>query len=374
MKVDFVDLKAQYAAIKQEVDTAMQKVLTNTSFILGNDVHEFEKEFARFCDSQNCVSVNSGTDALMFALQAAGIKQGDEVITTANTYIATTLAVSFLGANIRFVDCDAETYNIDVTKLEKEITPKTKAILPIHLYGQSADMKPIMEIAQKHNLKVIEDACQAHGAEYHGKNVGTFGDAGAFSFYPGKNLGAYGDGGAVVTNNARIAESITLLRNYGQKVKYHHLIKGTNSRLDTMQAAVLRVKLKYLEQWNDSRRKNAVLYNKLLANVGGIVTPTEAAYAKHIYHLYVIRVDSPDKTKNRDDLLEFLKKKEIFAGIHYPIPIHMQPAYEELSKYIGSLPVTEKYSREILSLPMYPELSEEQIQFVCDAVKEYMNN
>ncbi|MBS3137396.1 DegT/DnrJ/EryC1/StrS family aminotransferase [Candidatus Woesearchaeota archaeon] len=372
MKIDFVDLKAQYVAIKQEVDVVMQNVINNTSFILGNDVIEFEREFAQFCAAQHCVSVNSGTDALMFALQAAGIKRGDEIITTANTYIATTLAASFLGAKIRFVDCDAETYNIDAAKIEKEITPKTKAILPVHLYGQATDMKQILEIAQKYNLKVIEDACQAHGAEYKGKKVGVFGDASAFSFYPGKNLGAYGDGGAVVTNNSSIAEAITLLRNYGQKIKYHHLVKGTNSRLDTIQAAVLRVKLKRLEQWNDSRRKNAAMYNKLLANLDGIITPAEAKYAKHIYHLYVVRVESADKTKNRDALLEFLKKKEIFAGIHYPIPIHLQPAYAELQQYAGKLPVTEKYSREIISLPMYPELSEEQIRFVCDAVKEFM--
>ncbi len=362
MKINFIDLKRQYQSIKNEIDTAIDNVIKNTNFILGEEVEKFEKEFADYCNVKYGIGVNSGTSALHLALLANNISKGDEVITVANTFIATVLAISLTGAEPILVDINEKNYNININKIEEKITDKTKAIIPVHLYGQSADMDPILELAEKYNLKVIEDACQAHGAEYKGKKVGCYGNAACFSFYPSKNLGAYGDAGMVVTNDEKISERLVMLRNYGQKVKYHHLMKGFNNRLDTIQATILRVKLKRLDEWNEARRKNAKRYNELLGDA--VITPIEESYARHIYHLYVIRV------KNREDLQKFLNEKGISTAIHYPIPIHMQKAYLDLGYKEGDFYATEKSAKEILSLPMFPELSEEEIKYIVHNIKQ----
>lgn len=364
-KINFVDLKRQYQSIKAEIDEAISRVINGTNFILGDEVEEFEKEFAEFCQTKFCIGVASGTDALFLSLKALDIGPGDEVITVPNTFIATVLAISLTGAKPIFVDINSQTYNIDFQKIEEKITRKTKAIIPVHLYGQPAEMDKILTVAKKYNLKVIEDACQAHGAEYQGRRVGSFGDLAAFSFYPSKNLGAYGDGGAITTNNAELAEKIRMLRNYGQRIKYQHLVKGFNSRLDTLQAAILRVKLKYLDQWNKSRRQNAQLYNQLLVDTD-VITPKEIPGANAVYHLYVIR------TQKRDELVKFLSKRNISTVIHYPIPIHLQPAYQDLDYKLGDFPITEKISKEIISLPMFPELTKEEINYVVQSIKEFL--
>jgi len=365
--IPFVDLKAQYDSIKDEINEAIQDVLNNTSFIMGEELIRFEEEFASFCCRKYAIGVANGSDALILALKACGIGEGDEVITVPNTFIATTEAITRVGGKVVFVDIDPKTYTIDVSKTEEKITEKTKAIIPVHLYGQSADMEPIMELAKKYNLKIIEDAAQAHGAEYKGKKVGSIGDTGCFSFYPGKNLGAYGDAGMITTNNEEIAEKVKLLRNHGRTTKkYEHEIEGYSSRLDNLQAAILRVKLKYLNQWNSMRRKNARKYNELLNNINGIITPYEADYAKHVYHLYVIRTE-----KGRDKLREELKSKGIAAGIHYPIPLHLQPAYNYLGYKRGDFPITEKASQEILSLPIFAELTGEQICETYQSIIDY---
>ncbi len=334
-------------------------------FILGKNVKNFEKEFADYCNTKYAVGVASGTDALHVSLLACGIGNGDEVITTPLSAIATSFAIVFTGAKPVFVDIDPETYNIDVSKIEERITKKTKAILPVHLYGQPCDMGPLMDLVKDHDLFLIEDACQAHGAEYKGKKVGGFGKLAAFSFYPTKNLGAYGDGGIVVTNNEEIAEKIRMLRNYGQKVRYHHLIKGLNSRLDELQAAILRVKLKKLDEWNDSRRKNAKLYNKLLKR-HGVILPVEKSYSKHIYHQYVIR------TRQRNELQKWLKTKGVLTDVHYPTPSHLQPALKYLGLRSGGYPVVEKCVNEILSLPVFPELKKGQIEKVSLLINNFL--
>ena len=365
--IPFIDLKAQYDSIKDEIDNAIQNVINNTSFIMGEELKKFEEEFAWFCDVKYAIGVANGSDALILALRACGIGEGDEVITVPHTFISTAEAISNVGGKVVFVDINPKTYTIDVSKIEEKINEKTKAIIPVHLYGQPADMDPIMELARKYNLKVIEDAAQAHGAEYKGKKVGSIGDVGCFSFYPGKNLGAYGDAGMVVTNNEEIAEKVKLLRNHGRITKkYEHKIEGYSSRLDNLQAAILRVKLRHLNKWNDSRRKNAKKYNKLLNNIGGITTPYEADYSKHVYHLYVIRIE-----KERDKLREELKSKGVATGIHYPIPLHLQPACSYLGYKRGDFPVTEKASQEILSLPMFAELSDEQIKKIVKLIRSY---
>ena len=365
--IPFVDLKAQYDLIKDEIDEAIQNVLNNTSFIMGEELKKFEVEFARFCDVKYAIGVANGSDALILALRACGIGEGDEVIAVPHTFISTAEAISNVGGKIVFVDIDLKTYTIDVSKIEEKINKKTKAIIPVHLYGQPVDMDPIMELAKKYSLKVIEDAAQAHGAEYKGKKVGSIGDVGCFSFYPGKNLGAYGDAGMVVTNSEEIAEKIKLLRNHGRITKkYEHEIEGYSSRLDNLQAAILRVKLKYLNKWNDMRRSNAKKYSELLSNIDSIITPYEADYAKHVYHLYVIRTE-----KRRDKLREELKSKGIATGIHYPIPLHLQPAYRYLGFKEGDFPVTEKASQEILSLPMFAELSDKQIDEIVEFIKYF---
>ena len=364
--VPFVDLGVQYRAISAEIDDAISKVIQDADFILGREVRLFEEEFAEFCDSSYAVGVDSGTSALELALRAFDIGPGDEVITAANSFIASALGISHAGAKPVLVDVDPFTYTLDVKALERAITRRTKAIIPVHLYGHPAHMGPIRQLADRHGLVVIEDACQAHGASYKGKRVGSLGHAAAFSFYPGKNLGAYGDGGMVVTKDRKIANRLEMLRNYGQKEKYKHLFRGYNRRLDTMQAAILRVKLKYLEKWNAARRWSAKLYQKHLEG-SGVVVPGEAGGAESVWHLYVIR------TERRDALKEHLVIKGINASIHYPIPIHLQPAYQDLGYKRGDFPVTEAYADRILSLPMYAELSDRQIEFISQTVCEFQS-
>jgi len=364
MEIPFVDLKAQYRRIQDEVDPAVLAVMQRGDFILGGAVTEFEREYAAYCGVKHCVAVDSGYSALELIIRAYDIGPGDEVITAANTFIATTLAISNAGATPVLVDCDPETYNIDADKIEAAITSRTKAIMPVHLYGQTADMDTIHAIARRRNLLVFEDAAQASGARYKGRMAGSLGDAAAFSFYPGKNLGAYGDGGAVTTNDSAIAEKLRLLRNIGQKVKYYHEIKGFNNRLDTMQAAVLRVKLPHLDGWNAERRHAAAGYADLLAGLP-IDTPSTADYAEHIFHLYVVRVS------DREPLMEYLKKMGIATGLHYPIPIHLQPAYAELGYRRGDFPVTEAYAETIVSLPIFPELDDDKVAYVAGAIRDY---
>ncbi|MBP9500642.1 MAG: DegT/DnrJ/EryC1/StrS family aminotransferase [Candidatus Promineofilum sp.] len=366
MEIPFVDLKAQYRQIKDEVDPAVLAVMQRGDFVLGGAVSEFEREFAEYCNTEHCVGVDSGYSALELIVRAYDIGPGDEVITAANTFIATTLAISNTGATPVLVDCDPQTYNIDPTKIEAAITPRTKAIMPVHLYGQTADMDAIVGIARKHGLFVFEDAAQASGARYKGRPAGSLGDAAAFSFYPGKNLGAYGDGGAVTTSDAAIAEKIRLLRNIGQKVKYYHEVKGFNHRLDTVQAAVLRVKLPYLDGWNASRRRAAATYAEMLAGLP-IVAPETTDYAEHIFHLYVVRVSG-----GREALMDHLKEMGVATGLHYPIPIHLQPAYTELGYKRGDFPVTEAYAEEIVSLPIFPELDDEKVSYVVNAIRAFM--
>jgi len=362
-QISLVNLKAQYCLIKKEIDEAIGRVLNNCNFIMGEEVEKFEEEFANFCNAKYAIGVSSGTDALFLALKAINIQKGDEVITVPNTFIATTEAITMVGGKIKFVDINRDTYNIDVTKIEAAITKRTKAIIPVHLFGQPADMDPILEIAKKYNLKVIEDAAQAHGAEYKGKKVGSLGDLACFSFYPGKNLGAYGDAGAVVTNDPEIAQKIAMLRNHGRIKKYEHDFEGYNSRLDAIQAAVLRVKLKYINSWNKARRKHADLYKELLQN-DNVILPIEDKNSKHVYHIFAIRV------KNRDRLLNKLKNAGIGVGIHYPIPLHLQPAYRYLGYKAGDFPETERCSSELLSLPMFPELSEKEIKLIVNMIKK----
>ena len=360
-KIQFVDLVAQYQQIKPEVDAAMAKVCSRGDFILGEDVKLFEQEFAAFCHAPHCVAVANGTEALKLALLACGVGPGDEVITCTHTFIATVFAIHQAGAKPVLVDCDPQFYTIDTAAVERAITPRTKAIIPVHLYGQPADMDPILEVARKHKLYVIEDACQAHGAEYKGRRCGSIGDIAAFSFYPGKNLGAYGDGGAVTTKRADLAERVWLLRNHGQKVKYEHLLKGFNSRLDTLQAVVLRIKLRRLEQWNEARRQAAAKYDRLLGGGAKLVAPKVAPYAKHVYHLYVVQV--PDRNKQQ----AAFDAANVSHVIHYPIPVHLQPAFADLGYKPGSFPVCEALAPKIISLPMFPELKESQIERVAAA-------
>lgn len=367
MNIPFVDLQSQYQSIKAEADAAVLAVMQRGDFVLGGAVVEFERAFAEYCGAKYCVGVDSGYSALELIVRAYGIGPGDEVITAANTFIATTLAISNTGATPVLVDIDPQTYNIDPTKIAAAITPRTKAIMPVHLYGQPVDMDPILAIARKHGLRVFEDAAQAAGARYKGRMVGNLGDAAGFSFYPGKNLGAYGDGGAVVTNDAEIAEKVRLLRNIGQKVKYYHEVKGFNHRLDTMQAAVLLVKLPHLDGWNAQRRRAAATYRELLADLP-FATPAPADYAEHIFHLYVVRVN------NREALMDHLRERGIASGLHYPIPIHLQPAYGELGYKQGDFPITEAYAETILSLPIFPELDDDKVAYVVEAIRDFFQS
>ncbi|MBV8284465.1 MAG: DegT/DnrJ/EryC1/StrS family aminotransferase [Candidatus Eremiobacteraeota bacterium] len=362
VKVPFVDLATQYAAIRGEVLPAMEEVLESAAFVLGPHVVAFEQHFAAYIGARYCVGVESGTAALKLALAGLGIGPGDEVVLPANTYIASALAISAVGATPLPVDVD-DAYGLDPNAFEAAITPRTKAVMPVHLYGQAVPMRPILEVAERYGLRVVEDACQAHGAKIDGRRAGAIGDAGCFSFYPGKNLGAYGDGGAIVTNDERLYERLLLERDFGQKKKYEHLIKGDNCRLDAIQAAVLDVKLRYLDEWNERRRDHAALYDALLA-IAGFETPKNRNAEGHVYHLYVTQV------RDRDRVRDELASRGIATGIHYPVPIHLQPAYADLGILPGRFPVTETAARRTLSLPMYPELEANQIRHVVDTLRE----
>lgn len=363
-EIKFNDLSRIHNQIREEINTAVGKIIDEDSYILGDKVKEFENNFANFHGVKYGIGLDSGTSALELSLKAFGIGQGDEVIVPVNTFIATASAVVFAGAKPVLVDC-GEDYNIDINKIENKITERTKAIIPVHLYGQPADMKKILEIARKYNIKVIEDACQAHGAEYNGKKIGSFGDAAAFSFYPGKNLGGMGDGGMILTNDFEITEKIKMLRNYGQSKKYQHDFFGYNRRLDALQAAILDVKLKYLKEWNEQRREIAFKYNELLKNIQNIILPNEKIGNRHVYHLFVIRA------QNREKLMEFLKERGIDTGLHYPIPIHLQKSYFYLGYKQGDFPNAEKYAKEILSLPMFPGMTNEEVGYVCEKIGEF---
>ena len=364
MEVPFLDLKAQYQTIREEVDAAIQAVVERTAFAGGPFVQEFEEAFAVYCQTKYAVGVSNGTAALWLALAALEIGEGDEVITVPNTFIATAEAISFAGARPVFVDVDEQTYTMDPEAIEAAITPRTKAIIPVHLFGQMADMQPIMQVARKNNLFVIEDAAQAHGATYQGKRAGSIADIGCFSFYPGKNLGAYGEAGGVVTNSIEIAERIRMIRDHGQSKKYHHRIVGWNARMDGIQGAVLSVKLKYIDQWNELRRKHAQEYDNLLADVEGVIAPTVAPYGTHVYHIYAARMSQ------RDEVISELKKLGVHCGIHYPVPLHLQEAYHNLGYRTGEFPISEKCCSEYVSLPMFPELTSEQVLQVVESLKQ----
>lgn len=365
MKVPFATFEPMHNEIRKELDEAYKRVMDSNYFIQGNECKQFEQEFADYCGAKHCVGVATGLDAIYLILKAMDIKTGDEVIVPSNTFIATALAVSYTGATPVFVEPEIETYNIDVTRIEEKITPNTKAIIAVHLQGRPADMDAVNEIAKKHGLKVLEDAAQAHGTKYKGRRVGALSDAAAFSFYPGKNLGALGDGGCVVTNDDDIASKVRALGNYGSDYKYHHIYQGTNSRLDEMQAAFLRVKLPCLEKWNDSRKQVAKRY---LSEIKNPLIKLPVAADKdydHIYHVFVIRCD------RRDELERYLNDKGIGTVKHYPIPMHMQKAYESLNIPEGSLPIAEEISRTVLSIPMYYNMTDEEISYVIDAINNF---
>lgn len=363
VKVPYLDLKAQYRGIKPEIDAAIARVLDSCQFVLGAEVAGFEQEFAAYCGTTECIALNSGTSALHLALLAAEIGPGDEVITVPFTFVASVAAVLYAGARPVLVDIDPRSFNMDPGAIEAAITPRTKAILPVHLYGQSADMDPIMEIARRHGLIVIEDAAQAHGAKYKNRPVGSIGDMACFSFYPGKNLGAYGEGGSVTTSNTALAEKVRMLRDWGQDRKYHHLLRGFNYRMEGFQGAVLRVKLRHLEKWTEARRAVVNEYNRQLAG-SGVEIPKEMPWARHVYHVYTLRAE------DRDTLQRTLQEAGIQTGIHYPVPVHLQPAYSDLGYGPGAFPQAEAAARQVLSLPLYPELSMKAAAEVASAVKK----
>lgn len=361
--IPFLDLKAQYLSIKPEIDTAVLKILESTQFVLGEEVAAFESDFAAYCGTSHAIAVNSGTSALHLALLAAGVGPGDEVITIPFTFVATVSAIGYTGATAVFVDIDPRSFTMDPAQLEAAITPRTKAIVPVHLYGQMADMNAILAIANRHGIPVIEDACQAHGAEYHGSRAGSLGVSGCFSFYPGKNLGAYGEGGIVVTSNDEHAKKIRMLRDWGQEKRYHHVMKGFNYRMDGIQGAVLRVKLRYLEQWTESRRSHARQYDALLRD-SNVETPKELPGRRHVYHIYAVR------TADRDGLARLLQADGVQTGLHYPIPVHLQEAHRDLGYKRGDFPQSEAAADQVLSLPMFPELSPSRIEQVATAVRQ----
>lgn len=366
-KIPFLDLKAHHDPIRAEVMTAINAVVDANAFAGGPFVARFEEDYARYCGTKHCIGVGNGTDSLWLSLLALGVAAGDEVITVPMTFMATAEAITYAGAKPVFVDIDPKTYTIDVNLIERAITPRTKAIMPVHLFGQCADMDPIMEIARKHKLFVVEDAAQAQGSFYKGRKAGSIGHAGSFSFYPGKNLGAWGEAGGVTTNDADLAARIRMFREHGQARKYYHDVVGWNARMDGIQAAVLQVKLKYLDKANDGRRRAAARYNELLASCRGVILPTEAKYARHNYHVYAVRVE------NRDELLAELGQRGIGCGIHYPVPVHLQKAYAGLGHKPGDFPVSEACGNSFLSLPMYPELQDSQIDIVVREFKEVLS-
>ena len=363
--IPLVDLKAQYKTIVPEINTAIQQILKNSAFILGSPVSIFEDAFAQFCNVKYAIGIASGTGALHLALRALGVGIGDEVITVPHTFFATAEAIIHTGATPIFIDVEDQYFNIDPSKLEAAVTEKTKAIVPVHLYGQCADMESILEISKRYNIPVVEDAAQAHGAKYNGVSAGGFGNATCFSFYPGKNLGAYGDAGAVVTNNEDLATKIRMLRNHGRTEKYVHKIIGYGERIDALQAAILNVKLTHLKEWTKKRVNVAHRYSKLLREVNQIITPPVRPNSEHVFHLYVI------KCQQRDTLLKHFNQNNIQAGIHYPIPLHLQPALKYLGYKPGDFPVSEELSSSIISLPIYPELSEVDVNRIVHAVKDF---
>lgn len=364
MTVPFLDLKTHHLPILGEINRAIADVIDSSAFAGGPFVADFESDFASYCGAAYAIGVGNGTEALWLSLLARGIGAGDEVITVPNTFMGTAEAITYCGATPVFVDVDERTYNMDPDRLEEAITPKTRAVIPVHLFGQPADMDPIVAIARRHGLFILEDACQAHGAEYKGRKAGTLGDAACFSFYPGKNLGAFGEAGAVVTHDAELYEKIRTLRDHGQVRKYHHKVVGWNGRMDGIQGAVLRVKLRYLEKGNQLRRAHAVQYGRGLADIGEVITPIQAPDVRHVYHVYAIRV--PD----RDEVMRFLTRKGIGCAIHYPVPVHLQEAYRELGYEPGAFPVAERCAAEFVSLPMYPELTPAHVETVIQGVKE----
>jgi dTDP-4-amino-4,6-dideoxygalactose transaminase len=359
--IPFLDLQAQYRAIKPEIDRAIQRILDSSQYVLGNEVAEFEREFSAYSGATRGIAVNSGTSALHLALLAAGVGPGDEVVTVPNTFVATVAAICYTNATPVLVDVDPRSFTMSPERLEAAITPRTKAVLPVHLYGQTADMDPILEIARRHGLTVIEDAAQAHGAEYKGRRAGSLGDMACFSFYPGKNLGAYGEGGMVVTDNPHYEHTIRMLRDWGQQRKYEHVLRGYNYRMEGLQGAILRVKLRYLEGWTKQRRAHACRYTELLEG-GGIALPAEMPYARHVWHVYAIR------SARRQALQADMQEHGIQTGIHYPVPIHLLPAYSDLGYRAGDFPNAEAAANEVLSLPMYPELTDTAIDAICESV------
>jgi dTDP-4-amino-4,6-dideoxygalactose transaminase len=364
MKVPFLDLKAHHAPLTEEFDRAIREVIERSAFAGGPFVEKFEEEFAAFCGSSYAIGVGNGTDALWLALLALGIGEGDEVITVPNTFIATAEAITYCKARPVFVDVNQDTFTMNPAELEKSLTERTKAIIPVHLFGQPADMDPILEFARANGLFVVEDAAQAHGAEYKGRKAGTMGDAGCFSFYPGKNLGAFGEAGAVVTNDPELRKQIQMLRDHGQSRKYYHSMMGWNCRMDGIQAAVLSIKLRHLDEANSLRRKHASEYSQALAGIDGVLTPFEAKYVRHVYHVYAIRV------QERDAVLRHLQEKGVGCAVHYPVPIHLQEACRILGYKKGAFPIAENLANEFLSLPMFPELTGEQIEYVARCVTE----
>ena len=364
MNVPFLDLKQQYLTIKDEILSAVANVFESTQFVLGKEVAAFEEEFAAFCGVRHGIAVNTGTSALHLSLIAAGVGPGDEVITVPCTFVATVAAITYAGATPVFVDVDPVTYTMDPAQIEAAITPMTKAILPVHLYGNPSEMDTILEIARRHSLTVIEDACQAHGAEYKGRRCGSMGEMGCFSFYPGKNLGAYGEGGLITTNNSELARKLRMLRDWGAEKKYEHVLKGFNYRMEGVQGAILRVKLKYLEQWTEARRAHAAAYGTLLSE-NGLTLPTELPGNRHVYHVYAVL------TSRRKELMDSLNSQGVQTGIHYPFPVHLLPAYSDLNYSAGQFPVSENIASQELSLPMFPEMTDSQIQAVGQAVAEF---
>jgi dTDP-4-amino-4,6-dideoxygalactose transaminase len=367
MRVPFLDLSTHHAPLRGEFRAAIEEVIESGAFAGGPFVARFEENFAAYCNCRHALGVGSGTEALWLALLALGVGPGDEVVTVPSTFMATAEAITYCGAKLVFVDIDERTYTMDPAGLEEAITIQTKAIIPVHLFGQPADMDPILEIARTHGLFVIEDAAQAHGAEYKGRRVGSLGDAGCFSFYPGKNLGALGEAGAVVTNNDELQEKIRILRDHGQIRKYHHTMIGWNCRMDGIQAAVLGIKLRHLERGNELRRSHAAQYDRAFEPLEEVVTPYEDPYARHVYHIYAVRV------RERDEVIRRLEKTGIACGIHYPVPIHLQEAYQNLGYEEGAFPIAEQAAKEFVSLPMFPELTPAQIDLVVEGVKEALS-
>jgi dTDP-4-amino-4,6-dideoxygalactose transaminase len=363
--IPLADLQAQYRSLKPEIDEAVTRVLDSAQFILGPAVADFETEFAVYCSTSEAIGVNSGTSALHLAMLAAGVGPGDEVITVPFTFVATVAAIEYAGATPVFVDIEPDYFTMDPALLAAAITPRTKAILPVHLYGQSADMDPILDIARRHGVVVIEDACQAHGADYNGRRCGSLAELACFSFYPGKNLGAYGEGGAVVTGDAALAKRVRLLRNWGEETRYEHKYRGFNYRMDGIQGAILGVKLRYLDAWTEARRSRAAVYRSLLAGTG-VGLPAERRGSRHVYHVFAIRVPQ------RDELRAALAAAGVQTGVHYPVPVHLQPAYRDLGYEAGDFPVSETLASDVLSLPMFPELSDSQIETVAGAIRAHV--